>query len=252
MKRISALAIAVAGLFATSAAPCPATTMSLSAAEPSTTVRAALPMSAMSRSRATRSSMSDRTPLDARRASIDASGQGRLARLHQHAELGRREPDRGRPRHERHPPGRHARGLRRRRFDGTAEPRDEATGGEAAGRHQISDHAGRRSANISNISQNKGVTPNVASFVGATTVRVHELGEKDIDPTPAQLERMRALVRAGDEGRRARRRLGADLCACHLRRDARADRARHRSRQMRRHVHQPHALRGEQAARSDR
>jgi N-acyl-D-amino-acid deacylase len=43
--------------------------------------------------------------------------------------------------------------------------------------------------------QKKGVTPNVASFVGATTVRVHELGEKDIDPTPAQLARMRALVR---------------------------------------------------------
>ena len=41
----------------------------------------------------------------------------------------------------------------------------------------------------------KGVTPNVASFVGATTVRVHELGEKDVDPTPAQLDRMRALVR---------------------------------------------------------
>ncbi|HEX6660505.1 MAG TPA: D-aminoacylase, partial [Sphingomicrobium sp.] len=44
--------------------------------------------------------------------------------------------------------------------------------------------------------QKKGITPNVASFVGATTVRVHELGEKDVDPTPAQLNRMRALVRA--------------------------------------------------------
>jgi N-acyl-D-amino-acid deacylase len=41
----------------------------------------------------------------------------------------------------------------------------------------------------------KGVTPNVTSFVGATTVRVHELGEKDVDPSPAQLLRMRALVR---------------------------------------------------------
>ena len=41
----------------------------------------------------------------------------------------------------------------------------------------------------------KGITPNVTSFVGATTVRVHELGEKDVDPTPAQLNRMRALVR---------------------------------------------------------
>src|SRR5438045_6249843 len=43
--------------------------------------------------------------------------------------------------------------------------------------------------------QKKGVTPNLASFVGATTVRVHELGEKDIDPTPTQLQRMRALGR---------------------------------------------------------
>jgi N-acyl-D-amino-acid deacylase len=41
----------------------------------------------------------------------------------------------------------------------------------------------------------KGITPNVTSFVGATTVRVHELGEKDVDPTPTQLNRMRALVR---------------------------------------------------------
>jgi N-acyl-D-amino-acid deacylase len=43
--------------------------------------------------------------------------------------------------------------------------------------------------------QRQGITPNVASFVGATTVRVHELGEKDVDPTPEQLKRMRALVR---------------------------------------------------------
>ena len=49
--------------------------------------------------------------------------------------------------------------------------------------------------------ERKGVSPNVASFVGATTVRVHELGEGDVDPTPEQLDRMRALVRkAMDEG----------------------------------------------------
>ncbi|HEU4969886.1 D-aminoacylase [Sphingomonas sp.] len=49
--------------------------------------------------------------------------------------------------------------------------------------------------------QNRGVSPNVASFVGATTVRIHELGEKDVDPTPEQLDRMRALVRqAMNEG----------------------------------------------------
>jgi N-acyl-D-amino-acid deacylase len=49
--------------------------------------------------------------------------------------------------------------------------------------------------------QRRGIAPNVASFVGATTVRIHELGEGDVDPTPAQLERMRGLVRqAMDEG----------------------------------------------------
>lgn len=47
----------------------------------------------------------------------------------------------------------------------------------------------------------RGISTNVASFVGATTVRINELGEKDIDPTPAQLARMRALVvQAMDEG----------------------------------------------------
>jgi N-acyl-D-amino-acid deacylase len=44
--------------------------------------------------------------------------------------------------------------------------------------------------------ERKGIGPNVASFVGATTVRVHEIGERDVDPTPEQLVRMRALVRA--------------------------------------------------------
>lgn len=41
----------------------------------------------------------------------------------------------------------------------------------------------------------RGITPNVASFVGATTVRVHELGERDVDPDAEQLARMRGLVR---------------------------------------------------------
>jgi N-acyl-D-amino-acid deacylase len=43
--------------------------------------------------------------------------------------------------------------------------------------------------------EKRGVTPNFASFVGATTVRIHELGEGDVDPTPERLQRMRALVR---------------------------------------------------------
>ena len=49
--------------------------------------------------------------------------------------------------------------------------------------------------------ERRGTAHNVASFVGAATVRIHELGENDVDPTPAQLDRMRALVRqAMNEG----------------------------------------------------
>jgi N-acyl-D-amino-acid deacylase len=45
----------------------------------------------------------------------------------------------------------------------------------------------------------RGVTPNLASFVGATTVRIHELGHEDRPPTAAELDRMRTLVRTGME-----------------------------------------------------
>lgn len=40
----------------------------------------------------------------------------------------------------------------------------------------------------------RGVSPNVASFVGATTVRMHELGEEDRAPTAEELDRMQTLV----------------------------------------------------------
>jgi N-acyl-D-amino-acid deacylase len=45
----------------------------------------------------------------------------------------------------------------------------------------------------------KGVSPNVASFIGATTVRIHELGWDDRQPTAKELERMQALVRTAME-----------------------------------------------------
>ena len=41
----------------------------------------------------------------------------------------------------------------------------------------------------------KGVSPNVASFVGATTVRENVVGYDDGAPTPAELEQMQELVR---------------------------------------------------------
>jgi N-acyl-D-amino-acid deacylase len=49
--------------------------------------------------------------------------------------------------------------------------------------------------------ERRGISPNVASFVGASTVRTVVLGEADVQPTPSQLEQMRALVhRAMEEG----------------------------------------------------
>jgi N-acyl-D-amino-acid deacylase len=47
----------------------------------------------------------------------------------------------------------------------------------------------------------RGISPNIASFVGATTVRVHEVGYADRPPTPEELQRMQTLVRqAMEEG----------------------------------------------------
>lgn len=45
----------------------------------------------------------------------------------------------------------------------------------------------------------RGVAPNVASFVGATSVRIHVLGYEDRAPTPSELARMRDLVRQAME-----------------------------------------------------
>jgi N-acyl-D-amino-acid deacylase len=47
--------------------------------------------------------------------------------------------------------------------------------------------------------EKRGIATNVASFVGATTVRIHELGYADRAPTAQELDRMRALVRAAME-----------------------------------------------------
>ena len=41
----------------------------------------------------------------------------------------------------------------------------------------------------------QGVSVNVASYVGATTIRIHELGYEDRAPTSDELERMKQLVR---------------------------------------------------------
>jgi N-acyl-D-amino-acid deacylase len=42
--------------------------------------------------------------------------------------------------------------------------------------------------------ENRGISNNVASFIGATTVRIHVLGYEDRPPTPEELKRMEDLV----------------------------------------------------------
>ncbi len=49
--------------------------------------------------------------------------------------------------------------------------------------------------------EQKGVSPNVASFVGATTLRMHEMGYENRSPTSTELENMKKLTRqAMEEG----------------------------------------------------
>ncbi len=49
--------------------------------------------------------------------------------------------------------------------------------------------------------ERRGISPNVASFVGANTIRIHELGYDNRAPKPEELERMKALVKqAMEEG----------------------------------------------------
>jgi len=43
--------------------------------------------------------------------------------------------------------------------------------------------------------EDRGVSSNVASFIGATTARIHVLGRDDVKASPRQLEEMQALVR---------------------------------------------------------
>lgn len=47
--------------------------------------------------------------------------------------------------------------------------------------------------------QRRGVSPNIASFIGATSVRIHELGYANRLPTNEEMERMKTLVKQAME-----------------------------------------------------
>src|SRR5260370_23813636 len=67
--------------------------------------------------------------------------------------------------------------------------------------------------------EKRGISCNVASFIGATTIRQNVIGFDDRPPTPQELDQMRELVRKRNGSRRARHRDVIDLPAGILRED---------------------------------
>ena len=101
---------------------------------------------------------------------------------------------RRRPRHERHQTGRHARSDGRRTFDGPAQRNDESEKIERQGSIKY-DIEWTTLGDYLEYLEARGISPNVASYVGATTLRVHEVGYEDRPPTNEELARMQDLVR---------------------------------------------------------
>ena len=97
--------------------------------------------------------------------------------------------------------------------------------------------------------ERRGVSQNVASFIGATTIREHVIGLEDAKPTPAADGRDARARPPGDGGGRARHRLVADLRAGVLRVHRGADRALQGRGAVPRQVHLAHAQRGQPPAR---
>ena len=91
--------------------------------------------------------------------------------------------------------------------------------------------------------EKRGVSCNVASFIGATTIREYVIGFEDKQPTPRAA---RPDARAGAQGNgsgRARHRHVADLSAGVLREDGRVDRAVQSRGEIPGQIHLAHAQR---------
>ena len=72
--------------------------------------------------------------------------------------------------------------------------------------------------------ERRGVSCNVASFIGAATPRIYVIGHEDRAPTPDELGRMREPGASGDGRRGGRSGVRSCLSAGILRQDRRADR----------------------------
>ena len=84
--------------------------------------------------------------------------------------------------------------------------------------------------------EKRGISCNVASFIGATTIRSHVVGFENRAPTPEELERMRELVRLEMEDGALG--IGTSLISARLLRENRgADRAVQSGREIQRQIH---------------
>ena len=90
--------------------------------------------------------------------------------------------------------------------------------------------------------EKRGISCNVASFIGATTIRENVIGFDDRAPTPQELDQMRELVRKEME----------DLSARVLRQDGRIGRALQSCGQVQGQIHLAHAKRRKPIVRSVR
>ena len=98
----------------------------------------------------------------------------------------------------------------------------------------------------------RGVSCNVASFIGATTIRENVIGFEDKAPTPQQLDEMRELVRQEMEAGALGIGTSLDLSAGVLCEDGGADRAVQGRGEISGQIHLAHAQRGKSVARSAR
>ena len=89
--------------------------------------------------------------------------------------------------------------------------------------------------------EKSGISNNVASFIGATTVRIHELGEEDRPPTAGGTGADESTGGPGHGGRGAGCRLVADLCPGVLFHHRGTDRTQPSRFPLRRTLHFPHS-----------
>ena len=134
---------------------------------------------------------------------------------------------------------------------GSAAPLDDAiiAADHVTYQHFSSPPTGARSGSTSRASRSRGWGSTSRSYVGATQVRRMVLGDADRQPSAAELDSMKALVRARDAGRRRRRLDVAAVRAGAVREHRGADRARDGGRGVRRRVRDAHAVGGRRRVR---